>query len=518
MSSSAGHVDLNLSRGIRCATARAANKLALHFDGAELRYGELVRRMNRAANYVSALGLSAGDVVALLAPNCIEYVEIVAGLSDVGVCVATLNPHLAAAELDHILDDCRPRLIIVHPGSRHLVSDERARDTKVIEIGSEWEAGLAKASDSFSPPIVSEQDSFSISYTSGTTGRPKGVLLTHRGRSLAFLVMQSEWGCFGYRDHFLSLSPQYHGAGFAFCLGPLAFGGTCTVINRYDPESLLARMGQGDIDGVFMVPTHFHRLFELPEATLDRWRDTHKLRSIISNAAALPQATKIQIVDYFGEGLLNESYGSTEAGFVLNIRPEDQLRKPNSVGMPFVNMQVELRDDDGNPVPDGTPGELFARGPMTFNGYLNRPEETAEALRTDGWCTVGDMAVRDEEGFHYIVDRKKDMVVTGGINVYPREIENVVARVAGVSEVAIIGEPDAEWGERLHAFIVPTPGAPPAPEMIIAACRAELAGFKIPRVVSFIDELPRNAGGKVLKRDLRERAVALSAARAEEIA
>jgi acyl-CoA synthetase (AMP-forming)/AMP-acid ligase II len=507
MSISNGHVDLNVSRGIRCAAARAGDKIALRCDGAEIGYRDLVRRINKSANFAASLGLKSGDIVALLAPNCLEYVEIVAGLSDQGVCVATLNPHLAAAELDVIFDDCRPRLIIAHPSTRHLISDERARSVRVIVLGPEWEAILGQASDRFTLPTVSEQDSFSISYTSGTTGRPKGVMLTHRGRALAFLIMQAEYGCFGYRDHFLSLSPQYHGAGFAFCLAPLSFGGTCTLIGRYDAEEVLGRLGQGDIDGVFMVPTHFHRMFDLSPAVLDRWRGTHRMRTIISNAAALPQATKEQVIDYFGEGLLSESYGSTESGFVLTIRPEDHLRKPNSVGMPFVDMQVELRGEDGQPVPDGTPGELFARGPMTFNGYLNRPEETAEALRPDGWVTVGDMAVRDEDGFHYIVDRKKDMVVSGGINVYPREIENVVARVPGVSEVAIVGEPDAEWGERLHAFIVAVPGATPSPDAIVAACRSELAGFKIPRAISFIDELPRNASGKIMKRDLRQRAI-----------
>jgi long-chain acyl-CoA synthetase len=508
----AGHVDLNLSRGIRCAAARAGNKVALHFEQESLRYDELVRRINRTANVAAAFGLATGDIVALLAPNCIEYVEIVSGLSDQGVCVATLNPHLTGVELEAIFEDCQPRLIIAHSSTRHLISDERARGVKVVMIGDEWEAMLAQASDRFTLPRVSEQDSFSISYTSGTTGRPKGVMLTHRGRSLAFLVMQAEYGCFGYKDHFLSLSPQYHGAGFAFCYAPLTFGGTCTVIGRYDPEVILARLGQGDIDGVFMVPTHFHRMLDLPAETLARWRDTHRLRTIISNAAALPQATKERVIAYFGEGLLNESYGSTESGFVLNIRPEDHLRKPNSVGRPFVNMQVELRDEAGDPVADGTPGELFARGPMTFNGYLNRPEETAEALRPDGWTTVGDMAVRDEEGFHYIVDRKKDMVVSGGINVYPREIEDVLARMAGVSEVAVVGEPDAEWGERLHAFIVAAPGERPSVDDIIAGCRAELAGFKVPRVVSFIDELPRNASGKIVKRDLRQRAIDLATA------
>ncbi len=508
MSSNVYRANLTMSLGIRSAKARSSDKTALIFEGTSLNYSDLVARINKTANFGIALGLKFGDVVALLAPNCIEYVEIVGGLTDLGVIVATLNPRLAQRELENILDDCRPKAIICHKSTRHLISEDRARDVKVVEIGTEWDAMLARAKDSFSPGLIPEDHVFSISYTSGTTGMPKGVMLSHRSRGLAFMMMQAEYGCFGYRDHFLALSPQYHGAGFAFCYAPLVFGGTCTLLGHYDPEFMLSRVGQGDIDGVFMVPTHFHRIFDLPEATLEAWRGKHRLRTIISNAAALPQTTKAQIIDYFGPDLLNESYGSTESGFVLNIRPEDHMRKPHSVGVPFVNMQVELRDEQGGLVPDGTPGELFARGPTTFNGYLNRPEETAEAVHEGGWVTVGDMAVRDEEGFHYIVDRKKDMVVSGGVNVYPREIENVVAKVPGVSEVAVVGRPDREWGETLHAFIVPFTGATVDEDAVVQACRAELSGYKVPRGISFIDELPRNASGKIVKRTLRDMLIA----------
>jgi long-chain acyl-CoA synthetase len=313
------------------------------------------------------------------------------------------------------------------------------------------------------------------------------------------MAAATEYRCFGAEDRFLSVSPLYHGAGFAFALAALSFGGTCEIMPHFDAERMLARVAEGETTGVFLVPTHFHRVFELPLQLIEKARRGHALRSIISNASSLPQPMKERIIEGLGHGLLHETYGSTEAGIVTNIGPADQLRKVNSVGTPFIHMEIELRRDDGALVGPGEIGELFCRGPYAFNGYLNRPEDTAETLR-DGWITVGDLAWADEEGFIHIVDRKKDMVVTGGVNVYPREVEIVIADVPGVKDVAVVGLPDPEWGERLHAFVVGDAGE----AEIMAACRTRLAGFKTPRSVSFLADLPRNASGKLLKKVLRE--------------
>ncbi len=224
---------------------------------------------------------------------------------------------------------------------------------------------------------------------------------------------------------------------------------------------------------------------------------------MVSNAAPLPQHTKELIVDYFGDGVLHETYGSTEGGIVTNLRPFDQLRKQQCVGKPFLMNRVRLLSEGGAPIADGDVGELYSNSPCLFLGYWNQPDATAAAMR-DGWFSAGDLARMDEEGFYYLVDRKKDMYISGGVNVYPREIEEFLFRVPGVKEAAVVGVPDDYWGEAGKAFIVIRPDANIAAEELIAACKNNLAGYKVPRHVAFVDLLPRNAAGKVLKTELRK--------------
>ncbi len=493
---------LTIGRLIRCA-ARRPDRIAIAHGDRVLSYGDLVGRMNRVAHLArDHYRLVAGDRVVLIAANCLPYMEIVAGFSDAGAIVATLNPALSAAEIATVLTDCEPRLIIADP-------NVEVPDTGVerLALGNEYEALLAQADDRPFHGSVEEHAAFALAYTSGTTGAPKGALLSHRSRALTFLAMAGEYGCFGPDDHFLAIAPMCHGAGFAFAAAPLAFGGTVTLFDGGDPRQLLERLWVGDVSGVFMVPTHIARLAASPSEVLAQARARgHGLKTIICNAAALPQAGKEFVIDLFGDGLLHETYGSTEAGIVTNIRPADLLSKPGTVGLPFVNMEVEVRRDDGDVAAPDEIGELFSRGPTSFSGYWRRPDDTAATMR-DGWISVGDLARRDSDGFITIVDRKKDMIISGGLNVYPREVELIIAAVAGVRDVAVVGLPDAEWGERVHAFVV---GDADSEAAILACCRERLAGYKRPRTLSFLNTLPRNASGKVLKRELRDGSFSLA--------
>lgn len=498
--------EMTVSSGIHCVAAHRPGKQAIQVGERSLAYGELAQRMRRVTGGALAeLARTQGVRAMIFAGNCLEYPEVVCGLSDAGMIVSTANPRLTSVELEKIAADCKPELLFVHPQLEPVLSAASLPTVKrVIVLGPDYETWLQEQNEAAPVSTLRETDPFALVYTSGTTGQPKGVLLSHRSRVLSFMGMAMEFGCFGPDDRHLSVAPMAHGAGFVFSLAPLFFGGFVEIHEKFDPEQVLHRLGAGVHTGTFMVPTHYRALFNLDDAVLDRYRDTTPaLRSIISNASALPYDLKEKIVAYWGEGMLHETYGSTEAGFVTNLRPAEQLSRPGSVGRPFTCTSIRLLDEQGQSVAPGEVGELYTRSACLFNGYYDRPQETADSIR-DGYVSVGDLARQDEDGNYYIVDRKSDLVISGGINIYPREIEEVLLTHPSVKEAAIIGVPDERWGESLRAFIVLQPGANLEMEELESHCRKTLAGFKIPRSVRFMASLPRNASGKIMKKDLKD--------------
>jgi long-chain acyl-CoA synthetase len=494
---------VTLDAGVRAAFNRTPEKLALRETDRTLTYRALVSRINRVSSAAMGdLNLRSGDRAAILAGNCLEYIEIMCGLSGVGIAVATPSPRLTAAEVKLICDDCGARVLFVERALEDMVRAISFGTVKrIIVIGGDYEDWLAKGRDTTPDIPVDEWQPFSIPYTSGTTGTPKGVTLPHRARTLIFYAMAVEYGCYSPDDRALAVAPLCHGAGFAFAMAPIYFGGYCEIIRRFEPDHILDSLNSAAASNIFLVPTHFHAIFALEKSILARYRHD-ALRTIISNAAPLAQATKEKIVDFFGPDLLHETYGSTESGIVCNLRPQDQLRKIKCVGLPFPNTEVRVLDADGNEVGPDTVGELFSRSPYHYNGYWGRAEETRSTFRGD-WFSAGDMAQRDNEGYIYLVDRKKDLVISGGINVYPREIEEVLFAHPAVAEAAVIGVPDDYWGEVLKAFVVVRRDASASADDLLAHCRSSLAGYKIPKTVEFIGALPRNTAGKVLKTELR---------------
>lgn len=512
---------LLISEGIRAAARRQPDKTAVRVvDCGEIvetiDYRRFAERMNRASQLaLGELGLRRGDRVAIASPNALQYMLLVSGLGAVGVITATPNPKLSPAEIAAICDDADARVLFVSPELEEALRAEPLETVeRIVPMDGTLDALLDAAADlrPDGAQLADSFDDFVLPYTSGTTGKPKGVRVTHISRSLTFYGMGVEYGCFGPDDHFVGLAPLCHGAGFAFNLAPLYFGASCDLMTGFDSEVLLEHLAAERPTGIFMVPTHFRALFDQPSALLDRCRD-NRLTSIISNAAPLTQSLKERIVDTFGEGRLHECYGSTEGGVVTSLRPQDQLRKKHCVGLPFVNTEVRLVDAAGETVPQGEVGELFSRSPYLFRGYWGKPDETADSLR-DGWASAGDLARQDDEGFYYIVDRKKDMIISGGVNVYPKEVEIVLDRHPAVAESAVYGVPDEYWGERIVAAVVVAGGAEfPGDEALKTHCRERIGGQKIPKSFVALEALPRNPMGKVLKSALREQAAGSSTPR-----
>jgi long-chain acyl-CoA synthetase len=419
-----------------------------------------------------------------------------------------VNPRLVTGEVDYIVGHSEAKAIVVDDALSEMTAPVVAAHAPSLvlslggtQLGADYEAAIAGASPADAGIEVDENEPFCVAYTSGTTGRPKGVQISHRSRSLTFYGTALEWGL-GPGRRTIAVAPLYHGAGFAFGYGALHVGGELWMLRAFDAEGLLAMIEASRAQSVFLVPTHAQMIRALGEDAISR-HDASSLETLYFNAAPMPHPLKVWVSEAFPHVGLHELYGSTEAGIVSNCRPADVLRKPGSVGPPWLMTEVRVVDDDGIAVGPGGTGELFSRSPYLMNGYLKDPEATAACTTEDGFLSSGDVARVDSDGFLYIVDRKKDMIISGGVNIFPREVEDVLVTHASVREVAVVGLPSETWGEEVAAFVVA--GAQVTAADLDAHCREALAGFKVPRRYEFVESLPRNAAGKILKRELREK-------------
>jgi acyl-CoA synthetase (AMP-forming)/AMP-acid ligase II len=502
----AGGASLNIANGVREFARANPTAVAVIDEGRQATYAALDERSSRLATGLLAAGLRPGEPVAVLMGNRLEYFETAAGLAKAGLPMVPISPGSVVPEVAYILAHSGAQGLVIDGRLAGLLPGDHTGLRVMVCIGGA-EAGVpyedfVESSRPADPGVsVDERDPFCIAYTSGTTGRPKGVLLSHRSRTLTFYASALEWGL-GLGRRSIAVAPMYHGAGFAFAFAPVFTGGTVTVLRRWDPERLLTLIEESRAQSVFLVPTHAQMIRSLGDDRLAR-ADLSSLDTLFFNAAALPMALKEWVMAAFPAAGVHELYGSTEASVVTDLRPADARRKPGSVGHPWFMTEVRVVGADGQPVPPGTPGELFSRSPYLMNGYLRDKAATAACTTMDGFLTSGDVATVDDEGYLCIVDRVKDMIVTGGINVYPREIEEIVTAYPGVREVAVVGVPDEKWGETMTAYVVIDPGSPVHAAALDAHLRGRIAAFKRPRSWQFIDALPRNAAGKILKHKLR---------------
>ena len=480
-------------------------------------FREWNNRSCRLANALAGIGLSKGDRICIFAYNCLEWMEIYAATAMAGLVAVPINFRLVGPEIEYIVKNCEARAFIVQDELLDAIEAVRANlpiptDNFIIFGGSRrfpgylaYEELIAKASDGRPRVTVTADDPWTLMYTSGTTGKPKGAIRSHKGSAMLSLVTEVEM-CLTRRDSALLVMPMCH-ANSLYFFGAFAYcGAACTIYSRksFDPEHFVRTLAEGGATFTSLVPTHYIMMLGLPGAVKARYNVDAVTKLMISSAPAR-RDTKLAIMDYFRNSGLFELYGSTEAGWVTMLQPDEQFSKLGSVGRECVgSLPIRLLDPDGNDVPDGGVGELYSCNAYTFDGYWKLPEKTKEAFRGD-YCTVGDLACRDEDGYIYLVDRKSNMIISGGENIYPSEVETLLGAHPKVKDVAVVGVADAKWGERVHAVIIPRDGQAPTQEEILDWCKNRIAGHKRPRSISFIreDEMPRTTTGKILHRILR---------------
>ncbi|MFG3442001.1 AMP-binding protein [Nonomuraea sp. NPDC047897] len=466
-------------------------------DGTRRTYGELLALVNQLSHGLRARGLGPGDVVAGVLPNGVEAVALLMATGQIGLYYVPVNWHLTEPEIAYILDDCDARLVVAGP--------EYAAKVPGAEPGIR---GLAEGQPE-TPPGGRTAGAV-MWYTSGTTGFPKGVRRPLPGAEPEAVVPLYTWflgevvDLTPGDDVHLVTSPMYHSAPCAHTQFALHLGHTVVITRRFDPEHVLDLVQRHRVTNAMMVPTMLHRMLRLPRQVRDRY-DVSSLRQVIHTAAACPVEVKRQIMDWWGP-VLYEYYGSTESTIAFAVKPHDWLARPGTVGRPAPTFEARILDEDGRDLPPGEPGLIHVKSGLGRFEYHKDPAKTAASMRGE-WYAPGDIGYLDEDGFLFLCDRRTDLIVSGGVNIYPAEIEAVLLDHPAVADVAVIGAPDAEWGHTVVAVVQPADGAAPGEELtaeLLAHCAPRLARFKHPRTVAYRDSLPRTPTGKLSRSRVRE--------------
>jgi fatty-acyl-CoA synthase len=501
---------MNVSDWVSRRSRLHPEKEAIVFGELRLTYRDLNDRVNRVTRALRKMGLRKGDRLAIFSLNSNAFLETVFACARFGVILVPINFRLAPPEIEHILRDSGACALLTDTNLLGMIEESIDRvgiDRLIVEGKSPAARGTAfedliEGQPTEAPSIeepIGGRDPFSLMYTSGTTGTPKGAILTHD--NLFWNAVNSMHG-FELDAHtrFLISVPLFHAGGLnGGAIPTLYAGGTIVLESFFHPEKTLEQVEKEKITFLGGVPVMFQLMLDLP--SFDRV-DLSSVKTIMAGAMPVP----VPLIEAYRKKnvTFQQSYGLTEAtSSVLYLRHEDALRKVGSAGKPFLHVDVRIVNEEGKGVRPGETGEILVRGGNVMKGYWQRPEETAEAIQ-NGWLRTGDMADMDEEGFVFIRDRKRDLIISGGENVYPAEVESVLCRHPKVSEVSVIAVPDPKWGESVRAVIVPKAGEEPTLEDIHDFCETRLAKYKRPRSIVLVDELPKNALGKVLRKVLRE--------------
>jgi len=482
-------------------------KVALVAGDRLVDFETLNQRANQAASVFQKLGCVIHDRVAVMSFNSVEGFEISIGLRKASLVGVPVNYRLRGSEVTYVLNDSGARVVVAGPDLVDIVDaarNEVAGDPRFIALGHRTPAGwlsyeelMAAASGEAASDSEGGALGASMIYTSGTTGRPKGAWRPN-GVDIENVLQVISIFELGQSDVHLMCGPGYHSAVSFFSALHQVLGATVVIQPKFDAEDALDLIQRHGVTTTFMAPTLLQRLVD---AQVRRPRDVSSLRALLLGAAPCPQDLKVRAQAVFGE-VLWEFYGATETGINTVLRPEDQLRKPGSCGQAVPGHEIRLVGTDGQDVPDGEPGEFMVRNSWLAE-YYGRPDATGKSLR-DGFFSVGDIAYRDADGYYYICDRQVDMVISGGANIYPAEVEAVLHAHPAVMDVAVIGVPDEQWGESVKAVVQLRPGASATAEELISFASERIAGYKKPRSIDFVEALPRDAAGKLLKRRIRE--------------
>jgi acyl-CoA synthetase (AMP-forming)/AMP-acid ligase II len=476
-------------------------------------YAELHAAMRSTAVGLERLGVRAGDRVLVCLPNGVEFVQLAYAAFTLGAIVVPVNTRLTAREVEYIATDSQPAVFAYHAGSREALARivRQLPGCRAVVIGEalagEVAFGDLAAAEGPLPAVPLEAEDCMIIYTSGTTGKPKGAVITHANQLIQHGYINAvEWGI-GADDRYLVTTPLAHRTGLGRLTNALCLGGTLVVMDKFDSAQAVELIWRERITVLGMVPTVARMLLPHIERDPDK---CSSLRRLIVTGEAFPVELKRRVISLLPNAQIYSFFAMTEAGAVTSLGHAEQFTHPASVGRPTPGVEIRLIDDAGKDVAVDEVGELLVRAGapgryITLRAYYNRPQETAAAIR-DGWIYTGDLARRDAEGYLYIVDRKKDMVLSGGFNIYTKEVEQALLSHEAVADAAVIGVPDEVYGEAVAAFVELKPGAAVSAEALIEHCRTLIAGYKKPKHVFFVDALPRNALGKALKNELRRMA------------
>jgi long-chain acyl-CoA synthetase len=512
---------VNVKHLIDRAVKEYRDKIAVVYKDTRRTFTELNSRVNRLTSGLHRIGLRKGDRVGMLLRNCCEFIEIDFALSKTGIVRVPLNARLTGSDHEYMLNDSEAGTLIFGEEFTETVEAIRPNLNTVKEFirvsqglskqnlldAIDYEALVANNPPNEPSTEIEEQDLHTLFYTSGTTGKPKGAMLTQKSWANVTINLVLDYGPVAEEDVILNTQPLSHGAGF-FVLPYFIKGATNVLIPEFKPSIVFETIEREKVTVLKLVPSMLYQLMEAPEKTQ---YDLSSLHSIIYGGSPIAVPRLMEAIRFFGKKLV-QLYGQAEAPMCISTLsrrdhviegPDEVVKRLRSAGKPCVNVEVRIVDENGKELGPGEVGEVIVRGYHLMRGYWKLPEATAEVLK-DGWVHTGDLGYFDSAGYIFLVDRKRDVIISGAFNIYPKEIEDVIVTHPKVKEVVVIGVPDEKWGEAVKAVIVPQKGEQVTEQEIIDHCRDRMASFKKPKSVDFLEELPRNPYGKVLKTVLRE--------------